>query len=82
MRGYITEAGKIDFIRMHDCPYRRFHRENNGHKMCTLDCGKIGHFPDVLLPDYAAVTGVILIIDEYDAAMFTLPQQRAPQVYA
>jgi hypothetical protein len=43
--------------------------------MLTLTMGKIGHFDDMVIPDYTAKTWQVWIVHKDDAAVISSPNQ-------
>ncbi len=82
VRGKVAEAGEIYFIRPHHFAYRRFDGEYGCHQMRSFGSGKIGHFLDVLLPDHAAETGIVGILNQHCPATVILPEQCAANLIA
>ena len=58
VRRQIAETGDIHFLRPQRLPQRGLQREYRVHKYLTIRRREIGEFPDMLVPDNAAETGI------------------------
>lgn len=74
MRHLITQRGKIDFFRAHEFTQMLLHGEYHRHEMCTVRLRQVGHFLYMLLPDHAAIAGVIRVINQNDSAPVVPPK--------
>ena len=75
VRRQIAETREVDFVRFHHAAQRLLDGEYHAHAMLALRAVQIGHFPDMGLPNHAAVAGMVGILDQHHAAPLVAPQQ-------
>lgn len=76
MRHLVAETGEIDLEWRETGAHGALQRENAAHQVVAVGDLEIGHFGRVRLPDDAAETRVIGIIDTNDTTAGVLPQHR------
>ena len=77
MRRHIAEARQIYFVRIEYGAQRGLDREDDAHAMRALRRWQVGHFPDMCIPDDAAIARVVRIAYQHDAAMPAAPEYAA-----
>ena len=71
---HVAERGEVDFFRFELGAKNFFDCEHDRHEMRAFIFAEVSHFAHVPLPNYAAKTWVIGIVDPHDAAMRILPE--------
>jgi hypothetical protein len=79
---HVAQAGKIDLVRLHQFSNRRFNREYNPDEVRAVAFRKIGHFPDMSVPDHPAKPRIIRFVHSHDATPFVAPEQLASDAIA
>jgi hypothetical protein len=71
----VSEARKVDLVRIEERAERCFRCEDRLHELCTLGRLKVGHLLDVSLEDDPAKSGIVRIVDQHNATEPVTPEQ-------
>ena len=82
VRSHVAQAREIDFVRVKHFAQRRLDGQNDAHAMLLRGGWKVGHLLDMRIPDHAAKTGIVGVINQHDAALAVTVKQRAAWIRA
>jgi hypothetical protein len=74
----VTEAGKVDFVRVYQGAQAAFNGKHHVHKMMSRVHIKVAHFGDMFAPDDPIVSRITGVIARDDAAKRILPDEVIP----
>lgn len=78
VRDLVSEAGEVDFVRVHQGTQAAFDSKHHVHEMTPRKNIQIAHFGDVLIPDDLKIAGIGGIVGCDNAATPILPDKVIP----